>query len=173
MPSSDNILVSAASGMALGAIAILWVILLVRLVGLRALAKMTGFDFVTTVAVGSLIATAGVSTSWHAFAKALGAIFVLFLLQWLLAKWRVHSKLGQHVLGNQPILLMEHGEFNEAAMLGERIAKADIYAKMRESGVLDPSSIRAVVLERTGDVSIIKDGPVDDAIMSDISRRYR
>lgn len=173
MPNSDSILISAASGILLGAIAILWVILLVRLSGLRSLAKMTGFDFVTTVAVGSLIATAGASDSWHAFAKALGAISALFLLQWLLAKWRAYSKFGQHVLGNEPVLLMEHGRFNEAALLGERIARADIYAKMRESGVLDPSTVRAVVLERTGDISILKEGPLDDAILSDVSHRYQ
>jgi uncharacterized membrane protein YcaP (DUF421 family) len=139
MPSSNSILVSIASGMALGA----------------------------------LIATAGVASSWHGFATALGAITALFLLRWLLARWRARSRLGQHVLGNEPVMLMEHGRFIEAALLGERIARADIYAKMREANVLDPSSVRAVVLERTGDISIIKDDPLDDAILGDISGRYR
>ena len=172
MLNSDDIPTSIAAGLVLTAIVILWVVVLVRVSGLRSLAKMTGFDFVTTVAVGSLIANAGTSTSWTGFAQALAAIGGLFALQWLLARARVHSKMMQNVLGNEPVLLMEQGRFIDEALTAERVARADIYAKMRQAGVLDPESVRAVVLERTGDISIIQEGPVDDALFSDVSDEY-
>ena len=173
VPDSPSLLTSAAVGLGLTSAAVLWVVLLVRLSGLRSLSKMTGFDFVTTIAVGSLIATAGVSTSWSTFAQALAGIGGLFGLHWLLAKWRVHSNFAQRVLGNEPILLMEHGRFIQEALTSERIARADIYAKMRGAGIMEPDQVRAVVLERTGDISIIKDGPLDDSIMSGIANRSR
>lgn len=47
----------------LSSIAIIWVIVVVRLVGLRAFSKMTAFDFVVTVAIGSLLAGASQATS--------------------------------------------------------------------------------------------------------------
>ena len=173
VPASPSLLTSAAIGLGLTSVAVLWVVLLVRVTGLRSLSKMTGFDFVTTIAVGSLVATAGVSTSWSAFSQALAGIGALVALHWILAKWRVHSKFAQRMLGNEPVLLMEHGRFIEEALTAERIARADIYAKMRESGVREPDQVRAVVLERTGDISIIEDGPLDEAIMSGIGNRGR
>ena len=48
-----------ARGLVLTAVAVLWTMLLVRLVGLRAFSKMTAFDFVTTIATRALIAQAG------------------------------------------------------------------------------------------------------------------
>ena len=46
----------------LGAICLAFIILAVRLVGLRSFSKMTAFDFVITLATGSLLATATVAT---------------------------------------------------------------------------------------------------------------
>lgn len=169
MLASGDILPSVAAGAGLTAVAILWVIFLVRVTGHRSLAKMTGFDFVTTIAIGSLIANAGTSKNWSEYGQALAAIAGLFLLQWLLAKARVRSTTVQNLLGNQPVLLMEHGRFVDDAMTSERIARADIYAKMRESGVQNPDEVRAVVLERTGDISIIKEGPLEGAIFNDVA----
>lgn len=158
----------ALGAFALTLLAVLWVILLVRVVGLRSLSKMTGFDFVTTIAVGSLIGTAGTADSAPEAVRAMAAILGLFLLQWLLAKWRVRSTIARGILGNEPVLLMEHGRFVDGALEDARVTRADIYAKMREAGVLELGSVRAVVLERTGDISIIKEGPLDTGVMEDV-----
>jgi uncharacterized membrane protein YcaP (DUF421 family) len=169
MGDGENLLTSIGIGIGLTAVAVAWVVLLVRVVGLRSLAKMTGFDFITTNAVGSLVATAATATSLTGFAQAMAAIGGLFALQWLLARARIYSTLVQSALSNEPVLLMEHGRFLEKAMKAERVTKADIYGKMREAGVTEVTSVRAVVLERTGDISIIKAGPIDDAILAGVS----
>lgn len=43
-------------GALLAVIGLSWVVICVRVIGLRAFSKMTSFDFVTTVAIGSLLA---------------------------------------------------------------------------------------------------------------------
>ena len=45
-------------GLLLTAAGMIWIVLLVRIVGLRSFSKMTNFDFVMTVATGSLLAGA-------------------------------------------------------------------------------------------------------------------
>ena len=45
-----------ARGVLLSAIGLAWVTILIRIVGLRSLSKMTNFDFVMTVALGSVLA---------------------------------------------------------------------------------------------------------------------
>ena len=54
----DTVLDIAARGIILSAGAIVWVVILIRINGLRSLSKMTNFDFVMTVALGSLVAGA-------------------------------------------------------------------------------------------------------------------
>mgnify|MGYP000229886404 CR=1 FL=1 len=54
----------AARGILLAAAAIFWVVILIRINGLRSLSKMTNFDFVMTVALGSLVAGAAQASGW-------------------------------------------------------------------------------------------------------------
>lgn len=63
IPSFDLIL----RAVLLTTLAVMWMILLVRLNGLRSFSKMTNFYFVVTVAIGSLLASASQSTSWSGF----------------------------------------------------------------------------------------------------------
>ena len=54
---------SLVRGVVLAAGALFWVLVLVRIVGLRSFSKMTAFDFVATVAIGSLLASAAAATA--------------------------------------------------------------------------------------------------------------
>ncbi|MGB7409348.1 MAG: DUF421 domain-containing protein, partial [Pontixanthobacter sp.] len=74
----DPMLDAIVRGLIFGAVALLWVILLVRLNGLRSLSKMTNFDFVMTVAMGSLVAGASQATEWNDVAQVGAAMAVLF-----------------------------------------------------------------------------------------------
>ena len=68
-----------ARGVLLAIAAIIWVVVLIRLNGLRSLSKMTNFDFVMTIALGSLVAGAAQASDWKAFAQAMVAMAGLFV----------------------------------------------------------------------------------------------
>jgi uncharacterized membrane protein YcaP (DUF421 family) len=157
-------------GLVLTAAAVLWTILLVRIVGLRAFSKMTAFDFVTTIAAGSLIAQAGTRNDWSEYFQALAAIGGLFLTQWLLAKARQRWTAAKRLLKNQPMLLMEHGRFLEDAMRESRVSRDNLFEKLRANGVADLAEVRAVVLETTGDISIIRGDTIDERLMEGVRK---
>ncbi len=154
----------------LSAIGIVWVTLVIRLVGLRSLSKMTNFDFVVTVASGSLLAGSVQATEWTAFAQALGALAALFGLQYLIAQLRQQSEAFEDAIQNGPIFLMWDGKFIENALDISRVAKDDVIAKLREANVLDMGQVRAVVLETTGDISVLHGGHLDDDLVDGIER---
>jgi uncharacterized membrane protein YcaP (DUF421 family) len=156
-------------GLVLTAAAVLWTILLVRIVGLRAFSKMTAFDFVTTIATGSLIAQAGTRSNWPEFAQSLAAIAGVFLVQWLLAKARLSSERFQSVITNRPVLLMEDGEFIDAAMSETRVSRSSIMEKLRAADA-SPSRVKAVVLETTGDISVMKSDDFDKCLLQGVER---
>lgn len=151
-------------GIMLGGVALVWVIVLVRLIGARTLSKMTAFDFVVTLATGSLLATAASSSTLTAFVQAISAIAALLSAQALLALLRQRSNGFRHLIENEPLLVLRDGRFLEDALRKSRVARGDVLAKLREAGVSDPASVSAVILETTGDVSILCDPPESDLL---------
>ncbi len=161
---------AVARGLLLTAAAVLWTVLLVRIVGLRAFSKMTSFDFVTTIATGSLIAQAGTRSDWISFFQALAAIAGVFLIQYALAMARLRSDKVRRLLKNRPVLLMEDGEFLEEAMSASRVSRSSVIEKLRAANVLDFSKVRAVVLETTGNISVLHGDEFDRGLIEGVER---
>lgn len=155
-------------GVVLTVAALLWVLLVVRVVGLRSFSKMTAFDFVATVAMGSLLATAATATRWSDFVQVAIAVVALMAVQAALAALRKASDAAREVLSNTPILLMRDGEFLEDAMRKSRVARNDVLAKIRAANVSSISDVRAVVLETTGDISVLHSGEVDQDLLDGV-----
>lgn len=157
-----------ARGIILTVIALAWIVVLVRLVGLRSFSKMTSFDFVATVAAGSLLATAATSGSWSAYVQALVALGALFAAQYILAGLRKTSDRIEAAIQNEPLLLMRDGVMIEAALAESRVARSDVIAKLREANALDLAKVRAVVLETTGDISVLHGDTLDAKLLDGV-----
>lgn len=167
----DNSWIDAgARGGLLAVIALCWIVVLIRLNGLRSLSKMTNFDFVMTIALGSLVASASQSREWTAFFQTLVAMAALFLVQWLAARLRKVSDAFEQMSQNTPVVLMRDGSFIDDALEHTRVSRSDIVAKLREANVLDLSQVRAVVLETTGDVSVLHGSKLDETLLQDVKR---
>ena len=156
-------------GILLAAIALLWMNFLIRVNGLRTLSKMTNFDFVTTVAFGSLLAGAAQVTEWTGFVQTVAAMGGLVAAQATMSWVRSRSQTAAGVMGNEPRLLMRDGEFIQEALDASRMRREDLVAKLREANVLQLSEVRAAILETTGDVSVVH-GKVelDDILLRDV-----
>ena len=120
----NTLLDLVARGFALAAMGIFWVVVLIRLNGLRSLSKMTNFDFVMTIALGSLLATAAGADSWQVFGHSLAAQAALFFVQWGTAKLRRSSDAIETAMQNAPVFLMRDGEFCEDALDETRVGPA-------------------------------------------------
>ena len=161
-----------ARGVVLMVVGLGFIILCVRLVGLRSFSKMTPFDFVATIATGSLLASAATVSKWPAFAECIVAIAALFVVQFTLAKLRISADPVEKALGNEPRLLMRDGVIDEQALNDERVSKDDLIAKLREANALEFDKVRAVVLETTGDISVLHGTDVDERLLEGV-RGYR
>jgi uncharacterized membrane protein YcaP (DUF421 family) len=160
----------AARGVLLSIAAICWIVVLIRVNGLRSLSKMTNFDFVMTVALGSLVAGATQASEWSGFAQAMAGMAGLFLVQFVAARIRKMSDLAEDVMQNDPVFLMRDGEFFDDALRETRVAKSDLVAKLREANVLDLGQVRAVVLETTGDISVLHGDHLDEVLVEHVKR---
>ncbi|MCR9160729.1 MAG: DUF421 domain-containing protein [Nannocystaceae bacterium] len=158
-------------GTVLTSVAMVWIVVLVRIVGLRAFSKMTNFDFVMTVAVGSSLAAAGTADKLPAFLQALVVVTALFAVQFAAARLRKSSDAVESAMQNDPIMLMRDGEFIDDALESTRVSRSDLIGKLREANALDLNRVRAVVLEPTGDVSVLHGDSLDDRLLEGVRAR--
>jgi len=129
-------------------------IITVRINGLRTFSKMSSFDFAITVAIGSILATT-VTNPTPMIDIGVLALVVLVALQFLNSKLRYRFGSYEATIDNCPLLLMDGPKFLHENMRSGRITVEDVKGKLREANVLDYSEIRAVVLEATGDMSVL------------------
>lgn len=130
------------------------IVAMLRMVGQVALAKMSGYDIVFTVTLGSLVATV-ILTRTLTVSEALAAFITLLALQrgirWLQARWL----LMHHVVREAPNVVLWDGQLLEDRMRRSSISGDEVRAAVRRSGLRSLSDVRAVVLENDGDWSVV------------------
>ncbi len=133
-------------------------VLMLRISGKRTLSKMNAFDFVVTVALGSVVATVLLSKE-VALVEGLLDLAWLIALQWMVAWLAARSATWRKLIKSEPRLLALRGELNEAALTEERVTQDGVYAALRSAGRASLSEVEAVVLETDGSLSVIGKKP--------------
>lgn len=139
----------------IGSLSYLAVIVLIRLSGKRTLSKWNAFDFVVTVAYGSILATMMLSTRTSLLQGVL-AVGVLLVLQFLLTWFAARTNIVQKLVKADPQLLLFDGEFLTDALKQERVTEGEVRAAIRAEGISALEAVHAVVLETDGSFSVIR-----------------
>ena len=129
------------------------VIAMIRLSGKRSTAQMNNFDWIVTVAMGSLVGTGLVNTS-VSIAECLTAIGGLLLLQYIATLFARRSHLVRDAIKSTPRLVYDDG-FLDEALTAERVTEEEVRAAIRERGHASITDVRWVVLETDGTFSVI------------------
>ncbi|MGB3308285.1 MAG: YetF domain-containing protein [Nodosilinea sp.] len=137
-----------------GTLSYIGLIGLLRVSGKRTLSKWNAFDFVVTIAFGSILASA-LLTGSTSFVQAMLAIGLLVGLQYLLTWLSVRTDQVQSLVKAEPTLLLFEGSMLESTLKKERVAKGEVLAAIRLSGHSRVEDIGAVVLETDGSFSVI------------------
>ena len=140
---------------ATGVLAYVYLVFLLRVTGKRTLSKMNAFDFVVTIATGSAFAAALVDQS-VSVSEAMAAFTVLALVQLAVAWSQVRSERFEKVVKSVPTILVWRGGMRREVMRRARVSEAEVLAACRGAGLLSLGEVEAVVLETTGDFSVLK-----------------
>lgn len=129
-------------------------ILLTRIFGLRTFAKMSSFDFASTIAIGSILASI-ILNSDYSLLKGGIALLAIISFQTLFSYLVRHSKAFQKFCTNKPQIIMWNGKILYKKLKECNVGEDDLIAKLREANVHDFKEVKAVIFESTGDVSVI------------------
>ena len=130
-------------------------LVLVRIFGVRVLSGWNGFDAVIIIMFG---AVAGRVIIGHppTLASGMVGLGTLMLLESVFGA--VQSVTGIRHINHKPRVIMAHGKFVVRHLKRSHLAPAEVYAALRKSGVSQLSQVQCVVLEATGQLSIVREG---------------
>jgi uncharacterized membrane protein YcaP (DUF421 family) len=139
-----------------GVIVMVAALVMIRLGTKRSLAEKTAFDAVLLVVLASALARAINGNA--AFFPTLGGTFVLVLTHRLFGsigcRWHAFGML----IKGQPDVIVENGNVNWKVLRQNHISKHDLEEDLRlNAKTEDISKIRIARVERSGDISFIKD----------------
>ena len=141
--------------LAVGPLAYLALVALLRVSGNRTLSKMNAFDLIVTVALGSTLATILLSEQ-VALAEGLLGFAVLIGLQFAITWLSTRSRTVSRLIKAEPALLVHRGEMLRGAMRRQRVIEAEILQAARETGLASLDEVEAMVLETDGTFSVVK-----------------
>ena len=131
-----------------------------RIAGQRALAKMSAYDMIVTVALGSLVASVATTTD-ITVADGVAATITFLVLQGITSWLQARSKRVHHVVRQRPQVMVWNGRFVDEQLRSASVTEDEVRAAIRRTGLLSLSQVQCVVLENDGEWSVIgrSDGP--------------
>ena len=107
-------------------------VVLLRVSGKRTLSKLNAFDFVVTIALGSMLATVLLSSD-VALVEGVTALALLVRLQFLVAWFAFRHQGFERLVKSEPALVYRNG-FLHAAMRKERVTADELWQAARGQG---------------------------------------
>lgn len=131
------------------------IVLVLRISGKRTLSKMNAFDFIVTVALGSVLANILVNHETLLW-EGLLAFCLLVLLQYISTWLSVRSSAVRSLLKSKPSLIYYDDHYDEEKMKKERITEREIFQAIRKDGYISLDEIAAVILESDGTLTVME-----------------
>lgn len=154
--------------LSVGCLAYIGIIILLRISGKRTLSKWNSFDFVVTIAFGTILGSTMLSSK-TSLAQGLVGFALLVALQagitWIAARFAIVQKL----IKAEPALLLYQGKIRTKMLKKERVAEGELLAALRSSGIASIGDAAAVILETDGSFSVLKEiGGDSDSTLKDV-----
>lgn len=147
------------------------VIVITRVFGLRTFAKMSSFDFASTIAVGSVLAAIILNTD-YSLTKGAVVLTAIIGFQTLFSFLTRKVNFFKELFTNKPQIIMWNGTILYDKLKKCNVGKDDLLAKLREANVHDFKEVKAVIFESTGDISVLHNNEnreVASHLLSDVA----
>ncbi|SQH99802.1 membrane protein [Corynebacterium minutissimum] len=135
--------------------------ILVKLFGSRVLTSMTASDAVIIIMFGAVAGRVIIGNPPTLAAGIIG-LFTLMLLEAAFGTFRQFVKWSKFI-DRRPVLLVYKGELQEDNMVFAHITERDVNSAVRKAGLGRRNDVQLMILEPTGQISVIRRGQLVDA----------
>ncbi len=154
LPTWTDALGVALASLVIYATLILWS----RLVGPRSFSQMTAFDIGVTVALGAIVG--GTATGATPLWGGVLGLSMLFSIRALVGHFRRRGL--DRIVDNRPILVMARDRMLPELLEEAKITRDDVLEALRAAGITRLSQVLAVIVERNGEMSVLREDEAFD-----------
>jgi uncharacterized membrane protein YcaP (DUF421 family) len=129
-------------------------LILVRVTGRRAFGKWSALDIIISIIIGSCLSRT--ITGNAPLGATLLAMALLMALHWVLAHVAARYRVFSRLVEGTSVELATQGAERTDARIANAISTKDLDEALRKSGVEDVSDTRLVMLEPSGNITVIK-----------------
>ena len=135
-------------------------VLLVRVLGQRVLSRASGFDVAAVIALGAITGRVTLGYTPTLVAGAL-ALLTLFAAEAVVGELR-RVRTMDSLFDNRAVVLVAGGKIQEDLLRRSHFVEDELRASLRRHGVHRLEDAELVVLERTGEISVLHTGRTID-----------
>jgi uncharacterized membrane protein YcaP (DUF421 family) len=142
-------------------------LIMLRLVGQRVFAAVSTFDLAAAIALGAVMGRTVLGHTPTLTAGLLG-MATLFALQVAFRLLRRSHRVDR-ALSSPPVLLMADGAVLHANLRLAKIVEDELRQRLRLAGIHRYDDVAAAILERTGAISVLRNGEtIAPELLSDV-----
>ncbi len=139
----------------LSALLSLFILLLIsKALGNRTIASMSMYDYINSIAIGSIAAQLSISTDKKIIHNVI-AMIVYGLFTYLCCIGTDKSKIIRNLLVGHPIVLVEKGKIYKKNFTKAHLDMDEFLTMLRPMGYFDLSKVDTVIFETNGELSVI------------------
>lgn len=151
-----------------GIISFFSLLIFARLLGKQQISQLTFFDYILGITIGSTASTLTTdltSRAWPHWVGLLTWTILSLLLQFITMK----SKTASDYLDDVPAVVIMDGKILEGAMKKSRYRLGELLEQLRDKGVFDLTQVAFAVLEKDGQLSVLKKAQFQPVTPNDLN----
>ncbi|UOE54540.1 DUF421 domain-containing protein [Bacillus sp. CMF12] len=131
------------------------ILLIFRLMGKREIGELSILDLVVYIMIAEL-AVVAIETPDSEILKNVLPMFLLMVVQIVLALFSLKSKTFRDVVDGKPTIIINKGKIDENAMRKQRYNFDDLLLQLREKDIAKISDVEFAILESSGTLSVFE-----------------
>lgn len=153
-------------------LAFVTLLVLTRLIGRKELSQMTFFNFVSSIAIGTIGASLAIDSTLS-IRNGLFALVGWSLITIVLGFIDIKSKKARELIEGQPRIVIKNGQIMEGELRKARLDMDALNALLRQKNVFSIADVDYAIFETDGKLSVMKKECQQSLIKSDIGMLKR
>ena len=133
------------------------VIFAVRVMGKRQINEMQASEIVVTLMISNIAAMPMQEVGISIF-TGIVPILTLVITEMAMSYIMLKSRSFRQLISGMPVVVIEKGEVNQAAMRSLRLSNEDLFEELRKKDIFDPGAVEYAIIETDGVLSVLLKG---------------
>lgn len=132
-------------------------LIVIRMMGKRALGELGLFDFVVMTGVGHILTSVALDQSLP-FYEGVGVLITLAAMEYAVAFLSIKNQKLSRLIQGRPVIMIKDGRIIRENLGKEKFNVDDLMQELRKQGVRDVNEVESGILEPSGGFSVILKG---------------